>query len=237
MVMIHDVGDDRVHRCSYSTRPSLDNGKLTLKVIHKTHASNSKVMEVAWSLLFICFLQLNNIDGCLAVSWNLEEDYDYNEQDTVTDKDVFILKNRATNSCLDIPWSDFDRALDEFTPVKTYRNCHGGRNQLFQLRQGFVVSYPVPCLGLGVPYHIDGDPIGLVLVGDDDILSWALDAGGDPYVYPSLRIGVKTHGGNVTLMRRQTLDDPRVLTLEKVRGLITIKIYASLNILNQHLTH
>ena len=166
-------------------------------------------MRAARSLIILGFLYLQKVDG-FAVSLSHEEG------DAETVNAFFILRSHATNSCLDIPWNDFERALDEFTPVKTYRKCHGGGNQLLQIRDGRVVSYQVPCLCLGARQLRDGEPIGLVPVGDEKELHWTLDGAGGLYVRSNttFRIGSSTSGGKMIL--RQATHENSIWRLEEV---------------------
>ena len=90
---------------------------------------DSEVMHKATTFLL---LLPHILSGLHAASANGEEDQD--NQDIETGKDVFILKSSVLDSCVDIPWDDFERALDEFTPVKSNRRCSGGANQLLQFR-------------------------------------------------------------------------------------------------------
>ena len=167
-------------------------------------------MLAARGLIIVILLHLRKVDG-FTVSLNLEEGQD--KQDVETGKYFFILRNQATNSCLDVPWGDFDKALEEFTPVKTYCKCHGGRNQLLQLRGGRLVSYQVPCLCLGARQLEDGEPIGLVPVGDEHELNWTLDGVGGPYVSnTTLRIGTS---GNKMILHQATHENS-TWRLEKV---------------------
>ena len=83
------------------------------------------------------FLLLPHIlSGLIAASANVNEGQD--DQDVDPGKDIFILKSSVLDLCVDIPWDDFERALDEeFTPVKTHRRCNGGANRLLQFRCSF----------------------------------------------------------------------------------------------------
>ena len=170
--------------------------------------------------MILSFLQLQKVDG-FTVSSTPEEGQD--EQDVETGIGFFLLRNRALDSCLDVPWDDFERALDEFTPVGTHRKCHGGGNQLLQLRDGRLVSYQVPCLCLGARQLRDGEAIGLVPVGDEGELKWTLDGDGGLYVSnTTFRIGSTAlnrldqwmNGGKMIL--RQATHEDSTWRLEEV---------------------
>ena len=168
-------------------------------------------MDAARALIIFCFFHLCKVDGCLSASIKVEEDQD--ELDVVTGKEFFILKDRATNSCLDIPWGNFEKAIDEFRGLITYHECHGRDNQLFKLSHGHMESYQESCLCLGARKLGDRELVGLVPVGNEDQLNWTLDGNGVLHV-TNTTFWLGTSGNKVIL--KQGLLDNSTLRLEEV---------------------
>ena len=166
-------------------------------------------MDAARALIILCFFQLCMVGGCLSASIKVEEDQD--ELDVDPGNNFFILRSRATNSCLDVSWyNDVEKALQGFTPVKTYHTCHSGDNQQFKLKDGRLEYY---CLCLGARKLGDGELIGLVPVDHEDELNWTLDGDGGLYV-TNTTFRIAASGDNLILMQSTLENSP--WRLEKV---------------------
>ena len=170
-------------------------------------------MDAARALIIFCFVLLGKIDGCLSASIKVEEDQD--ELDVVTGKEFFILKDRTTNSCLDIPWGNFEKAIDEFRGLKTYPECHGRSNQLFKFSHGHMESYQESCLCLGARKLGDREPVGLVPVGDENQLNWTLDGNVLHVTNTTFWLGMS---GNKVILKQGDRDNS-TLRLEEVSTL------------------
>ena len=168
-------------------------------------------MDATRALIILCVVLLCIVDGCLSASVKVEEDQ--GDLDEVTGMELFILKDRATNSCLDIPRGNFEKAIDKFRGLKTYPECHGRGNQLFKLSHGHMESYQESCLCLGARKLGDREPVGLVPVGDENQLHWTLDGNGVLLV-TNTTFWLGTSGNKVIL--KQGAPDNSTLRLEAV---------------------
>ena len=184
-------------------------------------------MDAARALIIICFFHLFKVDGCLSASINVEEDQD--ELDVDPGNNFFILRNRATNSCLDISWyNDVEKAGQGFAPVKMYPRCHSGNNQQLKLKDGRLEFY---CLCLGARKLADGELIGLVPVDHEDELYWTLEDDGGLYV-TNTTFRIATSGRNLILSLENS-----PWRLEKVRKFNNAMMNTCVNINFSHLNH
>ena len=125
---------------------------------------------------------------------------------------TFVLRNVALDMFLDIPYSE----AAEFKPVELYDDCHGGENQLWQVRNGRIVSVLDNSLCLGALNVCDGEPIILVDRESDKALTWKwgsdrCDFGNDDYLdirdtvvcskEESLQIGPAKCGQGIALQK------------------------------------
>ena len=125
---------------------------------------------------------------------------------------TFVLRHVDLDMFLDIPYSE----AAEFKPVELYADCHGGENQLWQVKNGRIVSVLDTTLCLGARNFCDGEPIILVGIESDNALTWKWDSdrcdfGNDEYLdvsdaiislkEDSLQIGPANCGHGITLQK------------------------------------
>ena len=125
---------------------------------------------------------------------------------------TFALRHVDLDMFLDIPHSE----AAEFKPVELYADCHGGENQLWQVRNGHIVSVLDRTLCLGAHNLCDGEPIILVSIESNNALTWKwggdrCDFGNDDYLdisdaivcskEESLQIGPANCGHGIALQK------------------------------------
>ena len=124
---------------------------------------------------------------------------DYPEIDP--DNKFFTLRNRATNSCLDVNWY---RDLEGIKPriiLKPNYRCDGDDIQQFKLKDGRLQFL---CHTLGARQLRNGQRIRLVPVGHEDELNWTQDEDGGLHVTnTTLRIA---NVGSAVILLEGTLE-------------------------------